>query len=160
VTVADCGSPQFQFHPAHGSPLLQSRSTTQIQMGTTPADSGPDRRLVYYDLHDELAFHRHAVYAGHMTQALLRRENDGADLVGLTEDHNRAVYYSNTGRTLQAYAFDKHGVDDADTETLWRLLSDAASWVDANQNELDWIHPHYRWVLDLEDDRDEWGFRP
>lgn len=35
-------------------------------------------------------------------------------------------------------------------------LTDTASRVDTNQDQLDWILPHCRWVLD----RDEWGFRP
>ncbi|MEF8800163.1 MAG: hypothetical protein V5A38_01930 [Halolamina sp.] len=129
-------------------------------MGTTPEHTGPSRRRVYTDLFDELAFHRHAEYAGHMARALLRMERDGKDLVGLTDDHERAVYYSSAGRTLRGYAFDKHGVREAEFDTVWRLLSDAASWVDAHQDQLDWIHPHYRWVLDLEDDRDVWGFQP
>lgn len=129
-------------------------------MGTTPDDTGPSRRRIYTDLFEELAFHRHAEYAGHMAQALLRMENDGKDLVGLTDDHERAIYYSSTGRTLQGYAFDKHGVREAEFDTVWRLLSDAASWVDAHQDQLDWIHPHYRWVLDIDGDRDEWTFRP
>ncbi|AEN06458.1 hypothetical protein [Halolamina sp.] len=51
-------------------------------MGTTPEDSGPTRMQVYHDLFDELAYHRHAEHAGHMTQALLRKEQDGEDLVG------------------------------------------------------------------------------
>lgn len=129
-------------------------------MGTTPQDTGPSRRLVFTDLFDELAVHRHAEYAGRMAGALLRLERDGKDLVGLVDDRQRAVYYSSAGRTLRAYAFDKHGVREADVDTLWRVLSDAASWVDAHRDELDWIHPHYRWVLELEDDRGVWTFRP
>ncbi len=129
-------------------------------MGTTPADSGPNRREIFYDLYDVLALHHNAEHADRMTQALLRVESDGKDLVGLIDDHQRAVYYSSTGRSLKGYAFDKHGVREADMDSVWRLLGDAASWVDAHQEELDWIHPHYRWVLDLEDDRDEWVYRP
>jgi len=122
-------------------------------MGTAPQETGPSRRRVFTDLFDELAFHRQAEYAGQMAQALLRMEGNGKDLVGLVDDRQRAVYYASTGRTLRAYAFDKHGVRETDTDTVWRLLSDAASWVDAHQDRLDWIHPHYRWVLDLKDSR-------
>lgn len=64
-------------------------------------------------------------------------ERDGKDLVGLVDDRQRAVYYASTGRTLCAYAFDKHGVREADFDTVWRVLSDAASWVDAHQDRLD-----------------------
>jgi hypothetical protein len=115
---------------------------------------------VYHDLFDELAYHRTAEDAGHMTQALLKKEHNGTDLVGLTEDHQRAVYYSSNGRSLKGYAFDKHGVHEGDVDVIWRLLSDAASWVDANQDELDWIHPHYRWVLNLEEDCSGWAYWP
>lgn len=129
-------------------------------MGTTPADTGPNRRQVYYDLYDELAFHKNGEHADRMTEALLRMERDGKSLVGLIDDRQRAVYYSSTGRSLKGYEFDRHGVQEADIDSVWRLLSDAASWVDAHQDELDWIHPHYRWVLDIDDDRDEWSFQP
>lgn len=129
-------------------------------MGTTSEGSGPTRMQVYHDLFDELAYHRHAEHAGEMTEALLEREHTGTDLVGLTDDHQRAVYYSTTGRSLTGYAFDEHGVREADIDSVWRLLSDAASWVDAHQDELDWIHPHYRWVLNLEEDCNGWAYWP
>ena len=124
-------------------------------METTPA--GPSRRQVYDDLYDQLALHHDLEHADRMAHALLRVESDGKDLVGLVDDHQRAVYYSTTGHSLKGYAFDEHGVREADVDSVWRLLSDAASWVDAHQEELDWIHPHYRWVLDLETGADEWG---
>jgi len=71
-----------------------------------------------------------------MAHALLRVESDGKDLVGLVDDHQRAVYYSTTGRSLKGYAFDEHGVREADIDSVWRLLSDAASWVDAHQEDV------------------------
>ena len=43
---------------------------------------------------------------------------------------------------------------------LWRLLSDAASWVDAHRDDCDWIHPDLRWFLDFRDSDDEWAYRP
>jgi len=57
-------------------------------METTPA--GPSRKQVYDDLYDELALHHDFEHADRMTQALLRMESDGKDLVGLIDDHHCA----------------------------------------------------------------------
>jgi len=46
-------------------------------METTPADSGPNRRQVFYELYEELALHHNAEHADRMTQALLRMESEG-----------------------------------------------------------------------------------
>lgn len=112
----------------------------------------PTRTEIYTDLYETLAVERHAEHAGHMIEALLRERRGGRQLVGLVDDYRRAVFYSPAGRTLVAYRFDKHGLHEAALDTLCRLLGDAASWVDAHRDDLDWIHPHFRWVLDLEDD--------
>lgn len=103
------------------------------------------------DLFETLAAERHAEHARFMAEALVRASRTGAQLVGLVDDCRRAVFYSPAGRTLVAYRFDNHGVHEEDLDTLRRLLDDAASWVDTHRDELDWVHPHFRWVLDFDD---------
>jgi hypothetical protein len=119
----------------------------------------PTRPEIYTDLYETLAVARHAEHARHMVEALLRERRTGRQLVGLVENHQRAVFYSPVGRTLVAYRFDRHGLCESDHDTLWRLLGDAASWVDAHRDDLDWVHPHFRWVLDVEEDV-AWGYPP
>ena len=85
---------------------------------------------------------RNAEHAHHMAEALVRKDGTGDQLVALIDDCERAVYYSSTGRTLKGYAFGKHGVVEADVDTLWCSLGDAASWVDVHKGECDWVHPH------------------
>jgi len=122
--------------------------------------STPTNWSSYDDFYHELAHHHDLEHANRVAHALLRMESDGKDPVALVDDHQRAVYYSNTGRSLKGYASNKHGGREVDIDSVWHLLSDAASWVDARQEELDWIHSHYRWVLDLGDDCDEWVYQP
>ena len=112
----------------------------------------PTRTEIHADLFETLAAERHAEHARFMAEALVRERRTGTQLVGLVDDCRRAVFYSPAGRTLVAYWFDEHGVHEEDLDTLWRLLGDAASWVDAHRDALDWVHPHFRWVLDFDDD--------
>ena len=92
-----------------------------------------------------------------MVESLIRKGRSSDQLVALVADCERAVYYSPHGRTMKGYSFDEHGVRETDVDTLWRLLGDAASWVDAHRENCDWVHPHFRRVLDLDD---EWVHRP
>lgn len=55
--------------------------------------------------------------------------------------------------------FGKHGVQESDVDTLWRVVSDTASWVDAHHSECDWVNPHVRWVPDVEAADDGWRFK-
>jgi len=48
----------------------------------------------------------------------------------------RAVYYSSTGRSLKGYSFDKLGIREANVDSVWRFLGDAASWDDAHHEKL------------------------
>lgn len=123
----------------------------------TDQPSPPTRTEIYTDLFDVLAVERNAEHARYMAESLVRKSRTGKQLVGLVDCCQRAVFYSPSGRTLVAYRFDKHGVYESDYDTLWRLLGDAASWVDAHRDDLDWVHPHFRWVLDFEDS-EEWGY--
>lgn len=111
---------------------------------------------LYTDLFEAIAVNRAGDHAREMATALLRKERRGDQLVGLVDDYRRAVFYSATGRTLVAYEFDEHGISETDVDTLWRALGDAASWVDAHADDLDWIHPRHRWVRDA--DADTWQY--
>lgn len=117
------------------------------------------RSELYTDLFETLSVHRRGDHADRMAQALLRKDRSEKQLVGLDDDCERAVYYSPDERTLKGYQFDKHGVSGTEFVTRWRLLSDAASWVDAHQDDLDWIHPQFRWVLDLPSETTDWGYQ-
>lgn len=129
-------------------------------MGTDSCQSEPSRTDLYQDLFETLATHRNAEHARHMAKALVRKDRTDAQLVGLVDDCERAVFYSPDGRTLKGYDFGKHGIVESDFDTLWWLVSDTDSWIDRHQDELDWIHPHFRWVLDVPDNEDEWIYRP
>lgn len=107
------------------------------------------RPELYVDLFESLSINRRGVHADEMVQALLRLDSGRErQLVGLI-DYERAVYFSPDERTLRGYTFDKHGVSESDVDMLWRPISDVVSWVDAHREELDWIHPRFRRVLDL-----------
>lgn len=101
------------------------------------------RTSLYRDLYDTLAMFRNAEHAYHMAEALVRKDGTGDQLVALVDDCERAVCYLLIGQTLKNYPFGKHGVVEADVDTLWRSLGDAASWVDAHEEECDWMHPHF-----------------
>lgn len=141
---------------------MSSPSIRIDRMGTNSTNSatpGPSRTAIYTSLFDALCRHRNAERAARMADALLRRDATGDQLVALVDDCQRAVFYNPNGRTLKGYAFDHHGLREADVDALWRPLSDAASWVDAHEEACDWVHPHFRWVLDGEMDADAWGLR-
>lgn len=122
-------------------------------MATDRGSGRTRRQVLFVDLYDELAMHRRGEHPRRLATALVRREQAGPQLVGLTDGYERAVFYASASRTLAAYRFDAHGVRESG-ETLWRDLSDPASWVDAHADRLDWLHPRIRWVL--EGDRDCW----
>ncbi|MFB6127183.1 MAG: hypothetical protein ABEJ79_07830 [Halolamina sp.] len=63
------------------------------------------------------------------------------------------MYYSAAARTLVSYEFDRHGVRETEAETLWRALGDAGSWVDAHEDDLDWVHPRYEWATTLDEEK-------
>ena len=127
-------------------------------MGTRSQHPAISRTDLYESLFEPIARHRDATQASRMVESLLRKGRSSDQLVALIDDCERVVYYSPHGRMIKGYTFDENGVHEADVDTLWRLLSDAASWVDAHQDECDWVHPHFRWVLGL--DEDEWAYRP
>lgn len=129
-------------------------------MGTNTRAPPTKRTVLHGDLFEILARYRTAEHAHLMAEALIRKDSTAEQLVALIDDCERAVFYHPNGRTMKAYTFDHHGIREADFDTFWRLLSDAASWVDTHQEECDWIHPDIRWVLDVPDNEDEWIYRP
>lgn len=124
----------------------------------TESRGPPNRHETFTDLVRALTEHRRGVHADRMATHLLRADAAGTQLVGLLGDGGRAVLYNTASHTLEAVPFDKHGLRRGDAETLWRRLGDAASWVDANRESLAWVHPHLRWVLDIDDDAAAWRY--
>lgn len=144
--------------PLSPRPWLRPLSVSSLGVHmATDHPAAPTRTAVYTELFDVLAAERNAEHAHRMAEALVRKGRTGARLVGLVDDCRRAVFYSSTGRTLVAYRFDGHGVSESDCDTLRRPLGDAASWVDAHRDDLDWVHPHFRRVLGF-DERSEWAY--
>ena len=129
-------------------------------MGTNTRAPPTTRRVLHGDLFETLARYRNAEHAHMMAEALIRKDSTAEQLVALVDDCQRAVFYNPNGRTMKAYSFDHHGIREADFDTLWRLLSDAASWVDAHESVCDWIHPDIRRALDGPENEDEWISRP
>lgn len=121
---------------------------------------GRDARATTQDAYEELfaaiAGHRPGVHADRMAARLLRRVAGGRELVALVDDGRRAVFYDASARRMVATPFDEHGVRADGDELLWDRVGDPAAWVDARAGDLDWVHPDYRWVLDLDDDCAAW----
>lgn len=116
-----------------------------------------DRQELFEDLFDALAEFRTGDHLGTMAQRLLRKDRK-IELVALVEGGERAVIYHPREHKLVAYPFDAGGVDDSDGETLWGRLGDPTAWVDANVERVDWVHPRYRWILDLDGEQTTWAF--
>jgi len=115
-------------------------------MGTeshTPDGATATYADVFESLFDALAHHRNAVHADAMAAALLRTESATRDLVGLTEDARRAIYWSLPADALVAARFDRHGVA-GEYETLHRPISDASDWLSVHGDRLAWVHLRYR----------------
>lgn len=129
-------------------------------MGIKEHQPPTSRTTLHADLFDALARSRNAEHAHLMAEALIRKDSTAEQLVALVDDCERAVFYHPNGRMMKAFKFDHHGLREPDFDTLRRLLSDAASWVDANKEKCDWIHPDIRWVLDITESEDEWIYRP
>lgn len=64
-----------------------------------------------------------------------------------------------TAQTLLAYLFDRDGLDESNAEPLWQRLGDPVAWIDAHSEGVNWVHPRYRWVLDLEDEQSSWAYK-
>ena len=128
-------------------------------MGTNTDDPTPDRDEVFTGLFETLCLNRRGDHQGRMARALLRLDGTDRNLVALIDDAQRAVYHEAESKCLKGYQFDKHGVRAAHFDTLWRLVDDVASWVDAHQDDCQWVHPRFRWVLDVPEDETEWGYR-
>lgn len=118
----------------------------------TGASDSPvaDRQAVFEDLYDALAELRSGAHLGAMAQRLLRE----GGLVALVEGGERAVFYRPESLSIVVCGFDVGGVEAG--ETLWRRAGDPAAWVDANRERVDWVHPRFRWVLELDGEQSAW----
>ena len=98
---------------------------------------------VFESLFGAIARHRDAAHADEMAAALLRTESATRDLVGLTDDAQRAVYWSLPADAIVATRFDRHGVAGR-YETLHQPISDATDWLSVHGDRLAWVHLRYR----------------
>lgn len=114
-------------------------------MGAAHGRSGsePDRFEVYQGLARTLAGRSRGDHADGMARGLLAHESELRELVGVTADGDRALFYGSTNRTLLAVGVDAHGVGSVE-RTLARDLDDPAAWLDVYGDDLAWIHPRYR----------------
>ena len=122
----------------------------------TGSSKPPDvnRQVLFEDLYDALAELRSGAHLGRMTQRLLRE----GGLIALVKDGERAVFYRPGSYSLVSYRFGVSGILESEGETLWRRVCDPAAWVDANVKRVDWVHPRYRWIQDLDGEQSTWTF--
>jgi hypothetical protein len=116
---------------------------------STPATADHETRGLYRELTRALSELRPGERAGDLAAHLVRRDF-GAELVALTGYGERAVYFRPLAQTLTAVPFHANGFDDDRARTEWDYVDDPAAWVDAYRDDLDWVHPRYRWVLDAD----------
>ena len=127
-------------------------------MATNRVAPSLNRYAVFQELHDALADHRRGHHIDRLAAKLLRQDTATTELVALVDGAERVVFYNELSHTLEAVAFDEHGLR-GDRETVWRSIGDAASWVDFRSDDFDWIHPRYRWVLGLDEEQTSWQYR-
>jgi hypothetical protein len=84
---------------------------------------------------------RHGDHAEKMAEALVRHEQGTRELVGLSENCDRALYCNTEAETIVAVEFDKHGVYEPGERIA--EVGDAGSWVDVYGGDLSWVHPRY-----------------
>lgn len=125
-------------------------------MATSDTADGLDRQTVFESLFDALCDRRDGVHQREMAAAALRHETGLRELVGLVDGAERAVYYCGASRTVVAIPLDADGLATDESTLRWRFVGDAASWVDASRDELDWRHPRYDWLGDA---GDAWRYR-
>ena len=126
-------------------------------MATQSVPPTIDRQLLFEDLTDTLTDLRSGRTAATLAQ-LLVREDYSTDLVALVDDGGRAVFHHPAAHTLLSYPFDTSGLDESNAETLWRRFGDTATWSDAHSEGVDWVHPRYQWVLDLDAEQSSWSY--
>lgn len=114
-------------------------------MGTD--DRTVDRQAVFEALTRALHAQYGGVHARDMATAVFRHARGSKALVGVESGGERAVFYEANARSLTAVPLDEHGLDHARAESLRNGLDDPTAWVDARGDELEWVHPRYRWVL-------------
>lgn len=107
----------------------------------------PDRQSAFADFASTIQAVRGGDHAREMAVAVFQYATGRTALVGLVDDCERAVFYEGDAHALTAVPLDEHGLDHGAGERLWNRLSDPTTWVDARGDDLDWIHPRYRWVL-------------
>jgi hypothetical protein len=77
-----------------------------------------------------------------MARALQRHEQGTRELVGLTQDGQRALYCNTEAKTSVSVAFDKHDVYAVE-DTLSRNVRDPGAWIDAYGDDLEWVLSRY-----------------
>lgn len=117
-------------------------------MGTDDRRTGADRQAVFADLASAVQTVRGGDHAHETAAAVFRYATGPTTLVALAGGCERAVFYDANAHTLTAVPLDEHGLDHGGAEQLWNRLSDPTTWVDAREDDLDWVHPRYRRVLD------------
>jgi hypothetical protein len=116
-----------------------------------------DKQELFEDLFDALAELRTGDHLGLMAQRLLGTDRE-YELVAFVDGGERVVFYRPRSYSLVAYPFDVGGVDESGGEVLWERVCDSTAWVDANVERVDWVHPRYRWILDLDKEQMTWAF--
>jgi hypothetical protein len=106
------------------------------------ADPVAARLAAHQTLARALSTVRRGVHADRTARALLARESDGREVVGVTDDGDRALVYVPAARTLVAVGVDRHGTGALEA-TLARDLDDPGAWVDVYGDDLAWVHPRY-----------------
>lgn len=131
--------------------------THRTDMTVSDESSSVDRQELFEDLFDALAELRSGDHLGTMAQRLLRTDQD-RELIALVEGGERAVFYRPRSNSLVACPFDVSGVEEGGNDVLWGQLGDPTAWVDANVERVDWVHPRYPWILDLDGEQTTWAF--
>ena len=124
-------------------------------MGT---DSHPPRyeHQLYVDLFGFLAERLSGAHQDSIATELFGLERSGWRLVGLLDDLEEAIFYSPNAKRIVSMPFDEHGLSESERNSLGGPVGDAASWVDANEERLVWVHPGLRRVLDLDSTTTAW----
>lgn len=128
-------------------------------MTTNHPPPATDRQSVFESLFRLLCEHHHGRNIRSLTVRVHQKDTGCKNLVALEDGCESVIYYETLERSLRRVSLDTLGLPDESPETLWAEVGDAACWVDANETDLIWVHPRYRWVLELDDQQSAWSYR-